>query len=67
MMTNTGNTFYFSREGDFQTKHQIFEIGGKSKTFEQIKDAKKPAFLVKDDILTSSKNVIPLYYFGFIY
>ncbi len=45
----------------------IFEIDGKGKGFEQIKDV-VGGFLVKDDLLISSgKKKIPLYLFGFLY
>jgi predicted AAA+ superfamily ATPase len=43
-----------------------FEVGGKSKTNEQIKGIGK-SFLVKDDIEVGYKNSIPLWLFGFLY
>jgi hypothetical protein len=58
---------FFSKLADYRTKDTIFEIGGKNKTFAQVAGAKLPAFVVKDDILTPSQKVIPLFYFGFLY
>lgn len=52
---------------DYQTRDAIFEVGGKNKTSKQIQKAKKPAYLVKDDILHHFKNEIPLFHFGFLY
>jgi len=58
---------YYSDQGDFESSNTIFELGGKNKTRHQIKNARHAAVIVKDDILTSSLGVIPLYYFGFLY
>ena len=55
------------KRGDFTVDDIIFEIGGKNKTNRQIRGTEKPAFLVKDDILTGGKKSIPLYLFGFLY
>ena len=53
--------------GDFEVDEQYtFEIGGKSKTFKQIKDIKN-SFVVQDDIETGFGNKIPLWLFGFLY
>ncbi len=63
----TGHTVKIPKFGDFEIDGKfIFEIGGKNKTFEQIKN-KKNAFVVSDDILTGSYNKIPLWLFGFLY
>ncbi|MFH1334165.1 MAG: AAA family ATPase [Pseudomonadota bacterium] len=43
----------------------IFEIGGKNKTFEQIKDEKN-AYLVCDNLEQGIKNKIPVWLFGFL-
>jgi uncharacterized protein len=66
-LIDAGINVFYSEIGDYQTKEYIFEIGGKNKKAQQIKTAKLPAVLVKDDILVSSGNAIPLYYFGFLY
>jgi len=54
-------------KGDFlvQNKYTV-EIGGKSKTQDQIKGIKN-AFIVKDDIEVGNDNIIPLWLFGFLY
>jgi len=56
-----------SKKGDFtvEEKYKI-EIGGKKKTFKQIKD-EQDSFVVLDDIKKGSNNKIPLYLFGFLY
>lgn len=66
-LVNAGVNIFYNQLGDFQTKKTIFAIGGKNKTTKQIKQAKLESFLVKDNILISSKREIPLLYFGFIY
>jgi len=67
-LNGAGKKVYCSKkQGDFTVDNIIFEIGGKNKTSEQIRNADKPAFLVKDDVLTGGKKTIPLYLFGFLY
>jgi predicted AAA+ superfamily ATPase len=77
---NTGNireTFFFnqmrvknnvfrSEKGDFNINNITFEVGGKSKTQEQIKDMKN-AYIVKDNIEYGYQNVLPLWSFGLNY
>lgn len=63
---NSGSDVFFSELGDFMVHDRLFEIGGKNKTRQQIKNQPQ-AWLVKDDILLSSPGEIPLYYFGFLY
>jgi hypothetical protein len=54
-------------KGDFLVNEKyIFEIGGKNKTFKQIKDTKN-SYVCADDIEVGFKNKIPLYLFGFLY
>ncbi len=67
MIKNYGEKIYYSKIGDFQVKSTYFEIGGKSKTKKQIKDNLRNSYLVKDGIIYPSRNVIPLYLFGFLY
>lgn len=57
---------FYSKKGDFKIGDHIFEIGGKGKNGKQIR-AESSAFILADDILVGSKNVIPLYLFGFLY
>jgi predicted AAA+ superfamily ATPase len=51
---------------DFKIGKYTFEVGGKNKTQEQIKNT-PDAFIVKDDIEYGYRNVVPLWAFGFNY
>jgi uncharacterized protein len=54
-------------KGDFLVNDELlFEIGGKNKTFDQIKDIER-SFLAIDGIEIGIKNKIPLWIFGFLY
>jgi predicted AAA+ superfamily ATPase len=53
-------------QGDFTIDNYTFEVGGKRKSFEQIKDIPN-SFVVADDIEIGHKNKIPLWMFGFLY
>ena len=44
----------------------LFEIGGKGKTFKQIKDV-PDSFVVNDGVEIGFGNKIPLWLFGFLY
>jgi len=58
---------YYPKSGDFCIDEKYFiEIGGKNKSFEQIKDMKN-SFVVKDDVEVGFKNSVPLWLFGFLY
>lgn len=63
---NAEISIFYSKKGDFKIGDSIFEIGGKGKNGKQIK-GQSQAFILADDILIGSKNVIPLYLFGFLY
>lgn len=53
--------------GDFLIDRKyLFEVGGKGKTFDQIKDIDN-SFLAIDNIEIGRKNRIPLWLFGFLY
>jgi hypothetical protein len=53
--------------GDFLIDEKyLFEIGGKKKSFKQIKDIPH-SFVVADDIEVGFGNKIPLWLFGFLY
>jgi uncharacterized protein len=55
------------KKGDFYIDNKYtFEIGGKNKSFKQIKDINN-SFLAIDDIETGISNKIPLWLFGFLY
>jgi len=57
----------YSQSGDFLVEDQyIFEVGGKSKGFEQVKDLPH-SFVVADDREVGFGNKIPLWLFGFLY
>lgn len=66
-LENAEIPIFCSSQGDFQTRDALFEIGGKHKSNRQLKGATLPSYLVKDQILTSIKNEIPLHLFGFLY
>lgn len=54
-------------KGDFLVdKQYLFEVGGASKTFDQIKDEPQ-SFLAVDNTEIGYKNRIPLYLFGMLY
>lgn len=54
-------------KGDFIVEDKyIFEIGGRSKDFSQIKDLPH-SFIISDQTITQSKTKIPLWLFGFLY
>jgi len=53
--------------GDFLVDNKyLFEIGGRNKNFNQIKDIKN-SYVVVDNMIKCSRNKIPLYLFGFLY
>jgi hypothetical protein len=56
-----------SNNGDFLVDEKwIVEVGGKNKSFNQIKDLQN-SFVVADDIEVGFGNKIPLWLFGFLY
>ena len=56
-----------TKKGDFLVNEKyIFEIGGKNKSFKQIKDI-PDSYVVADDIEIGFGNKIPLWLFGFLY
>ena len=63
---NVNHIVFSSDVADFSVDDYIFEVGGKNKSFEQIKDLKN-SYIVADDIDIGSKNKIPLWLFGFLY
>ena len=67
MLKNSGHTVHYSKTGDFIVNDVIFEVGGKSKTRKQLKQATQEAYLVKDGILYGGKKEIPLHLLGFLY
>ena len=54
-------------KGDFLVDGRwLFEVGGKGKTFKQIKD-EPDSFIAYDDVEIGTGNKIPLWLFGFLY
>ncbi|NPA45511.1 MAG: AAA family ATPase, partial [Chlorobi bacterium] len=57
----------YSEKSDFLVDEKYtFEVGGKNKTAEQIKDIKN-SYLALDNIEYGYENKIPLWMFGFLY
>ncbi len=57
----------YPKTGDFLVDGKyVFEVGGKGKTFKQIRET-PDAFLAVDDTEYGYKNKIPLWLFGFLY
>jgi len=55
------------KSGDFLVDEKfVFEVGGKGKSFVQIKDMKN-SFVASDEIERGFKNRVPLWLFGFLY
>lgn len=68
MLQNCGEKVFYSKDaGDYLCREIVFEIGGRHKKKNQIKDSKGRAFLVKDDQLNATSSSIPLWLFGFLY
>jgi uncharacterized protein len=62
---NAGLEVYFSREGDFESKPYVFEVGGKNKTAQQL-GAIENSYVLADGIFCGIGRKIPLYLFGFL-
>ncbi len=61
------DTIFSSKIGDFLVEDKyIFEVGGKNKSFKQIKDIPN-SYIASDDIEVGFGNKIPLWLFGFLY
>lgn len=57
----------YAKKGDFTVDNKYtFEIGGKNKGFEQIKDI-EDSYIIADDIEIGFGNKIPLWLFGYLY
>ncbi len=66
-MLNDRYRLTIPKKGDFLVDNKyLFEVGGKSKGFKQIKDLPN-SYVVTDDIEIGSGNKIPLWLFGFMY
>lgn len=66
-LINAKHSITVSKKGDFLIDEQFtVEVGGKGKTYNQIKDIAE-SFVIVDDKEIGSGNKIPLYLFGFLY
>ena len=66
-LKNAGHDVSLPKAGDFLVDKKLtFEIGGKSKTDEQVKKIPK-SYLAIDEIESAYLNRIPLWLFGFLY
>ena len=64
---STGHSVTIPRKGDFLVDgNYLFEVGGKSKTFEQIADVEN-SYIAADDIETGYASRLPLWMFGLLY
>ena len=62
---NCFKNIYYSDIGDFKVDNYIFEVGGKNKSFTQIKDLDN-SYLAVDIDFSSNNKKIPLWLFSFI-
>lgn len=65
-MLSAANAVTLPMNGDFQVGQRVFEVGGKSKKLNQIKNVTE-GFLACDDIEMGVGAKIPLWLFGFLY
>jgi len=66
-MLSLEHQLYYPKRGDFLVDDKYtFEIGGKNKSFEQIKELEN-SFVVADEIEVGFGNKIPIWLFGFLY
>jgi len=66
-LQNSAYNITASKQGDFIiNKKYTIEVGGKNKTFKQIKNLEN-SYVVADDIEIGNGAKIPLYLFGFLY
>ena len=64
---SNGHILTYPKKGDFLVDdHWLFEIGGRGKGFDQIKDI-PDSFVVNDGVEVGFGNKIPLWLFGFLY
>lgn len=62
---NCFGSIFYSDIGDFRVNDTFFEVGGKSKSFSQIKDMEN-SFLAIDIDFSNNNKKIPLWLFGFM-
>lgn len=67
-LSAAGHSVEFAQQGDFVVDEKwVFEIGGKSKDFSQLKTVERDAYLALDSIEVGSERKIPLWLFGMLY
>ncbi|CAA6798834.1 MAG: ATPase component BioM of energizing module of biotin ECF transporter [uncultured Sulfurovum sp.] len=62
---NCFEKIFYSDVGDFRVGEYLFEVGGKNKSFKQIKDMEN-SYVVADLDYTVNDKKIPLWLFGFL-
>jgi len=66
-MLQSGHSIHYVDRGDFLVNEKFtFEVGGKNKSFKQIKEIPN-SYLALDDIEIGTDGKIPLWLFGFLY
>lgn len=66
-LRSAGHNALYPKQGDFLINHRyLFEVGGKGKTYAQIKDL-ADSYLAVDDVEIGSGHRIPLWMFGLLY
>ncbi len=65
-LKNSHCSIFYNEQGDFKVNDNIFEVGGKNKTFKQIK-GNENGYILADGIVVGFKKKIPLYLLGFLY
>ena len=66
-LRSAGHRVMYPKQGDFSVDGKyLFEVGGKRKSFDQIKDIKN-SYLAIDDMEVGRGNKIPLWMFGLLY
>ena len=64
---SNGHTLTYPKKGDFLVDDRwLFEVGGRGKGFDQIKDV-PDSFVVNDGVEIGFRNKIPLWLFGLLY
>jgi hypothetical protein len=64
-LQNASLPVYYTTQGDFLVNDHTFEVGGKSKSFKQIKNIEN-GYILADGLIAGSDNKIPLYLLGFL-
>ena len=67
MIPNSCTYVTYPKKSDFPIDNKfLFEVGGRNKKFNQIKDIEN-SFLSCDDLEVGYGNKVPLWLFGFLY